>query len=70
MEGGVVVRARLVARDDDRRELTYEMLDGQFPVRSCFSTIRVFSITDTGGSFVEWWGTQAGIRALNNSLTS
>jgi hypothetical protein len=57
LEGGHVVHARLVALDDDRRSITYEMLDGHFPVRAYVSTIRVIPVTATGESFVEWWGT-------------
>lgn len=56
LAGGHVVHARLVSLDDQARSITYEMLDGHFPVREYFSTIRVIPVTLTGDSFVEWWG--------------
>jgi hypothetical protein len=56
LASGDLAHARLVSLDDDARTLCYEMLDGPFPVRSYFSTMRVAPITTTGESFVEWWG--------------
>ena len=55
LDGGAVVRERLVTLDDTDRTYTYEFTDpGPMPVRSYRSTIRVAPVTDTGGAFVEW----------------
>lgn len=55
LDGGGVVRERLVTLDDIDRTYTYEFTDpGPMPVRSYRSTIRVAPVTDTGAAFVEW----------------
>lgn len=54
---GNVVRARLAALDEGARSITYEIVDGHFPVDNYRSTIRVLPVTETGEAFVEWWGT-------------
>jgi polyketide cyclase/dehydrase/lipid transport protein len=53
---GSAVRERLMSLDDVDRSYTYEFVTSPFPVRSYRSTIRVAPITDTGHSFVEWFG--------------
>lgn len=52
-DGGVVVE-RLVALDDERRVLTYAILESPFAVRRYVATIRVAPVTDAGRTFVEW----------------
>lgn len=54
--GQAVFRERLVAFDDEGRSLTYEIVESPLPVRDYRSTIRVASVTDSGRTFVEWWG--------------
>jgi Polyketide cyclase / dehydrase and lipid transport len=55
LDGGSVVRERLVTLDDIDRTYTYEFTDpGPMPVRSYRSTIRVAPVTDTDASFIEW----------------
>ncbi|HET6509067.1 MAG TPA: SRPBCC family protein [Baekduia sp.] len=56
LANGGVARARLAGLDDEHRSLVYEMLDGPWPVRNYLATIRVFPITTTGDTFVEWSG--------------
>jgi uncharacterized protein YndB with AHSA1/START domain len=56
LAGGGAVRERLMSLDDTERSYTYDFVESPFPVRSYRATIRVASITDTGHSFVEWWG--------------
>ena len=52
---GDVVRERLVTLDDAARSYTYDFTDpGPFPVRSYRSTLRVFPVTTTNETFVEW----------------
>ncbi|MGH3321098.1 MAG: SRPBCC family protein [Streptosporangiaceae bacterium] len=53
---GGVVRERLLVLDDAERSYTYEILESPFAVRRYFSTIRVAPVTDSGRTFVEWWG--------------
>ncbi|MFG2139438.1 SRPBCC family protein [Streptomyces sp. NPDC048650] len=48
------VTESLVALDDHRRSLTYEIVESPYPVRSYRSTIRVLPLTTTGESFVLW----------------
>lgn len=55
-DGGGVIRERLVDLDDGKRSYTYDILESPFAVRRYRATIRVASVTDSGGSFVEWWG--------------
>jgi hypothetical protein len=56
LANGGLAEARLVSLDDQARTQCYEMLDGPWPVRSYFATIRVAPITTAGTAFVEWWG--------------
>lgn len=52
---GATVREQLVALDDVERSYTYDMLSGPFPIRTYRSTVRVFPITDSDQSLVEWF---------------
>ena len=55
LDGGGVVRERLITLDDTDRSYTYEFTDpGPMPVRSYRSAIRIAPITTTGEAFVEW----------------
>lgn len=65
---GGVAHARLVALDDVRRSLSYEMLDGPYPVRSYVSTVRVTPVTMSRQSFVEWWGEYDADQAVEAEL--
>ncbi len=54
--GGDPFDERLVALDDADRALTYAFVGANpFGVRRYVSTVRVAPVTDSGGSFVEWW---------------
>lgn len=56
LDGGGVVKERLVTLDDVDRSYTYEFTDpGPFPVRTYRSTVRIAPVTDTGHAFVEWY---------------
>lgn len=56
LDGGGVVKERLVTLDDVDRSYTYEFTDpGPFPVRTYRSTVRIAPVTSTGHAFVEWW---------------
>jgi hypothetical protein len=47
---------RLLALDDLATTLIYEFAGANpFGVRRYVATVRVAPVTDTGGSFVEWW---------------
>ncbi|GAA3526519.1 SRPBCC family protein [Amycolatopsis ultiminotia] len=55
--GGDPFDERLLALDDAGRTLTYTFTGANpFGVRRYVSTVRVSPVTDTGESFVEWWG--------------
>jgi Polyketide cyclase / dehydrase and lipid transport len=54
--GQATFRERLIAFDDEGRSLTYEFVESPLPVRDYRSTIRVAPVTNTGQTFVEWWG--------------
>lgn len=56
LANGGTARARLVRLDDADRSMTYEMLDGPWPVVNYVATIRVRPVTDDGTTFVEWDG--------------
>ncbi|WAL49541.1 SRPBCC family protein [Rhodococcus pyridinivorans] len=48
--------AALVALDEHSTKLMYEFVGANpFNVRRYVATVRVSPVTDTGGSFVEWW---------------
>ena len=55
---GRVVGERLVAYDDACRCYSYEFSDapGPFPVRSYRGTVHVLPVTETGQTFIEWYG--------------
>ena len=56
-DGGDPYDERLLALDDTDRTLTYTFVGANpFGVRRYASTVRVSPVTDTGESFVEWWG--------------
>jgi hypothetical protein len=55
-DGGTYTE-RLVALDDARRALTYEIVDAPLPVRGYRSTVQVQPVADTGGSFLTWHAT-------------
>jgi uncharacterized protein YndB with AHSA1/START domain len=54
--GQAVFRERLVSFDDEGRSYAYEFVESPLPVRDYRSTIRVAPVTDSGKTFVEWWG--------------
>ena len=54
---GSTFRERLVALDDARRALTYEIVDSPLPVSGYRSTLRVRPVADTGGAFLTWSAT-------------
>jgi hypothetical protein len=54
---GNTYRERLVALDDARRTLTYEIVDAPLPVSGYRSTLQVQTVADTGGSFLTWQST-------------
>ena len=54
---GRTARERLVRYDDLDRSYSYEFADEiPFAASTYRGTVRVRPITDTGGSFVEWYG--------------
>ncbi|KOG89123.1 SRPBCC family protein [Streptomyces varsoviensis] len=52
-DGSTVVET-LNALDDQRRSMTYEIIESPFVIRSYRSTIQVMPLTTTGESFVLW----------------
>lgn len=56
VQGGGVIRERLVSFDDEARAYAYEFVESPLPVRDYRSEIRVASVTDSGQAFVEWRG--------------
>ena len=53
---GAKLEERLVALDELSMTLAYEIVGANpFNVRRYVATVRVSPVTDTGGSFVEWW---------------
>ncbi len=68
LANGGDARARLVALDDRERTMSYEMLDGPWPVRSYVATVRAAPVTDSGRSFVEWWGRFDADAAVEDAL--
>jgi hypothetical protein len=54
---GRVVRERLVAYDASGHRYSYEFAGDQpFPVRAYRGTVRLLPITQSGGTFIEWYG--------------
>ena len=54
---GRVVRERLVAYDAPGHRYSYEFTGDQpFPVRAYRGTVRLLPITQSGGTFIEWYG--------------
>lgn len=53
---GAVVVERLVTLDDAATTFTYEFVENPFDVRRYVSTLRLAPVTDTGHTFVQWWG--------------
>jgi Polyketide cyclase / dehydrase and lipid transport len=54
---GRVVRERLVHYDARGHRYSYEFAGHQpFPVRAYRGTVRLLPVTDTGGTFIEWYG--------------
>lgn len=50
-------RERLVAYDEPNRSQSYEFADEiPFPVRAYRGTVHVLPITETGATFLEWYG--------------
>jgi hypothetical protein len=54
---GSVVKETLIAIDDELRELRYHLTEAPFPFTGYYSTMRVYAITTTGGTFVAWSST-------------
>ncbi|ADI11723.1 hypothetical protein SBI_08605 [Streptomyces bingchenggensis BCW-1] len=54
---GSTFQERLVALDDARRALTYEIIDSPLPVRGYRSTMQVWPVADSGGAFLTWSAT-------------
>jgi hypothetical protein len=54
--GEAAFRERLVSFDDEGRSYAYEFVVSPLPVRDYRSEIRVAPVTDSGQTFVEWWG--------------
>jgi hypothetical protein len=54
---GRVVRERLVHYDAPRHRYSYEFAEAQpFPVRAYQGTVHLLPITETGTTFIEWYG--------------
>lgn len=53
-DGGVITE-RLLGLDDTRHRLSYTIIESPFAVRRYESTIRLAPVTETGGSFIEWF---------------
>ena len=53
-DGGIVVE-RLVALDDERRRLTYAIQESPFAARNYVSTMHLAPVTETNGTFIEWF---------------
>jgi len=54
--GARVLRQRLRAHSDLERSYSYEFAEAPpFPVCNYLATLRVTSVVETGGAFVEWW---------------
>lgn len=56
LANGGTALAQLVSLDDAKRALVYEMLEGPWPVRNYVATVQLTPITESGTTFVEWWG--------------
>ncbi|GAA4097959.1 MULTISPECIES: SRPBCC family protein [Actinomadura] len=54
--GDTVFRERLCGMDDADRSYWYEILESPLPIRDYVGRIRVAPVTDSGQSFVEWYG--------------
>jgi hypothetical protein len=54
MTGGESVVENLVALDQQRMSLTYEIVSSPYPLRFYRSTMAVFPLTTTGEAFVGW----------------
>ncbi len=53
-DGGVVVE-RLLSLDDESHRLVYTIIESPFAVRRYVSTMRLAPVTETGGTFMEWF---------------
>jgi hypothetical protein len=54
---GRVARERLVRYDEPGRSYSYEFADAiPFPVGAYRGNVRVLPITDSGATFIEWYG--------------
>lgn len=54
---GLVARERLVSHDDPGRRYGYEFADEiPFPASAYRGNVHLLPITDTGGTFLEWYG--------------
>ncbi|HEY7485132.1 MAG TPA: SRPBCC family protein [Streptosporangiaceae bacterium] len=54
--GEAVFHERLTLLDDEARRYTYEFIDSPLPVWEYRSEMRVAPVTDSGQTFIEWWG--------------
>jgi len=53
-DGGVITE-RLLSLDDESHHLTYTIIKSPFAVRRYVSTIRLAPVTETDGTFIEWF---------------
>ena len=53
-DGGVITE-RLLSLDDARHRLTYTIIESPFAVRRYVSTMRLAPVTETEGTFIEWF---------------
>jgi hypothetical protein len=68
---GRTVRERLCSYDGSGRRYSYEFAgEPPFPVRAYTGTVRALPVTETGATFVEWWGEFDCDSALVDRLTS
>jgi hypothetical protein len=65
--GGPPVRERLIALSDLDRACTYSLLEGPLAVRNLIAEIRLYEITETGGTFGRW---RAAFDAEESDLTA
>jgi hypothetical protein len=52
--GGSVVREQLLALSDQDHSCSYSLLQGPLPVQNLVGSFRLYSITETGGTFGQW----------------
>ncbi|WP_068428019.1 SRPBCC family protein [Piscicoccus intestinalis] len=69
LANGAVVVERLVTLDDAATTFSYEFVENPFDVRRYVSTLRLAPVTDTGHTFVQWWGEYDADASVESEMT-